>query len=233
MKFLASNTNHILNKQSPCCPLNDASSKSHFPELVSHFPTFQYKKVGCESSFPALYYFQLAARREIVTNLNTSQTAFTLHLNCLSVVCVVWVGGTESFISVDGSLIHSLSSWCVMKLFSISASLFALQYIVKWIPHVVVDSIKEGCDLGPHSTPHYKQLTGLQPRASLLSQHFLQSEGRNAVPREQLGIWTWPQIAFPGNKHSPCSAAPTTWYPLFFSLRWESSKSEGGKNIAW
>lgn len=70
----------------------------------------------------------------------------------------------------------------------------------------------------------------LGPSLAALSQHFLQSEGRNAVPREQLGIWTWPQIAFPGNKYSPCCTAPTTWHSLpFFSLRWESSKKWKGK----
>lgn len=104
-----------------------------------------------------------------MTNLSTSQTAFIFHSHCLSVARLGRVGGTESFISGDGSLIHSLSSWCVIKLFSISAPLFALQYIVKWIPHVVADSIKESCDLGSRSTQHYRQLTELQARASLLS----------------------------------------------------------------
>lgn len=139
------------------------------PSRTSHFSTFRYNKVRCESSILASCYLQLKAWREVMTNLNTCQTAFMLHSNCHSVACVVWERGTKSFISVDGSLIHSLSSWCVIKLFSITAPLFALQYIVKWIPHVVADSIKEGCDLGSRSTPHYKQLTRLQARASLLS----------------------------------------------------------------
>lgn len=111
----------------------------------------------------------------------------------------------EGYFNLYNWVILSVTLMChkaVFHVFSPPSFSHSSQACCKWIPHVARAWEKEPSDLVSHPTAVWGSWQPSRP--SLTGSHTALPPARahDAVPWECLGIWTWLQLPFPGNKHS-------------------------------